>query len=94
MGASGNGSVSDAIACIEYAHGHGARIMNASWGLEAYSLSLSNAINAAREAGIIFVTAAGNDAHDIDLFPFYPGSYEIDNIVVVSRIACESSLTA
>jgi subtilisin family serine protease len=80
---SGNGSVSDAIAGLEYAQTNGAQIINASWGLDDFSLSLSNAIAALREAGILVVAAAGNDAVDTDVAPHYPASYNLDNIVAV-----------
>ena len=77
-------SVSDAIACLEYARTHGAQIINASWGLEDFSLSLSNAVRAARSAGIIIVAAAGNNSQNNDLFPYYPASFDLDNIVAVA----------
>ena len=78
------GSISDAIACIEYARTNGARVINASWGVYGLSLSLSNALHAARSADIIVVAAAGNDAVDTDLLPYYPASFDFDNIVAVA----------
>jgi len=80
----GYGSTSDAITCLEYARTNGAKIINASWGDYDYSLSLSNAIYSARNAGIIFVAAAGNDLRNTDIIPFYPASYDLDNIVSVA----------
>jgi subtilisin family serine protease len=79
----GNGSVSDVITCLDYARTNGAHIVNASWGLDAFSLSLSNALAALREAGILVVAAAGNAAHDTDLTPHYPACYDLDNILSV-----------
>jgi subtilisin family serine protease len=74
---------SDIIECIEFARTNGAQIINASWGGYGFSVSLSNAIYSAREAGILFACAAGNDALNIDTNLYYPASYEIDNIVSV-----------
>lgn len=78
------GAISDAIACIEYARTNGAQVINASWGTYEFSLSLSNAIYAARDAGIIVVAAAGNDAFDDDVRPYYPASLPLDNVVAVA----------
>ena len=89
------GSISDAITCIEYARTNGAKIINASWGLYAESLSLSNAIYGARQAGIIFVAAAGNDKLDNDaLLRFYPASYDLDNIVAVAATSRTDELVS
>lgn len=81
---SGYGAVGDALACLDYARTNGAQIINASWGLDEFSASLSNAMAALREAGIIVVAAAGNDARDIDALPFYPASFDLDNIMTVA----------
>ena len=82
----GIGTLSDAIACIDYARTNGAHIINASWGLEEFSHALSNAVKRARDAGIIFVAAAGNRSppSDNDEYPFYPASLELDNVVSVA----------
>jgi PKD repeat protein len=61
----------------------GAKVINASWGGPDNSAALLTAISNARAAGIIFVTAAGNDAENLDNVPSYPASYNLDNIVVV-----------
>jgi subtilisin family serine protease len=79
----GSGTISDAITCLDYARTNGATIINASWGLDELSLSLSNAMVALRAAGIVVVAAAGNNAQNTDLFPHYPASYDLDNIVAV-----------
>lgn len=83
LGKLGDGDTSDAIQCIDYARRMGAHIINASWGGPDYSASLYTAINNARASGIIFVTAAGNDSSDTDRDPLYPGSFDLNNIVVV-----------
>ena len=79
------GPISDAIKCIDYARIHGAHVINASWGSNSFqSLALRDAITSARDAGIIFVAAAGNSAADNDVAPLYPASYDLDNIISVA----------
>src|SRR5436190_1200781 len=63
---------------------NGARIINASLDSPAFSQAFSNAIYAAREAGIIFVASAGNNSANIDLSPRYPSCFDIDNIISVA----------
>ena len=87
------GTVSDAIACLEYARTNGARIINASWGFPN-SLALSNTVASLRDAGIILVAACGNSATNIDLAPTYPASYALDNIVSVASITRSNTLAA
>jgi subtilisin family serine protease len=83
LAADESGDTSDAISCIDYARRMGAQIINASWGGGDYSAALYTALASARAAGIIVVTAAGNDAENIDQIPLYPACYALDNIVVV-----------
>jgi subtilisin family serine protease len=83
------GSVSDAVECIEYSRLRGARIINASWGGQTptvfSSQALYDAINVLRQQGIIFVAAAGNFALNNDGDPrFYPASFDLDNIISVA----------
>jgi len=80
------GVVSDAIECIEYARRHGARIINASWAdaVDYNSDALRDAIAGARDDGIIFVTAANNEARNNDDTPMYPGAFRLDNMIVVA----------
>jgi subtilisin family serine protease len=58
-------------------------VINASWGLDEFSMALSNTLGRLRDDGIIVVAAAGNTGRDIDVFPRYPACYDLDNIVVV-----------
>ncbi|MBI4657829.1 MAG: S8 family serine peptidase [Verrucomicrobia bacterium] len=82
----GDGAVSDAIACLDYARKNGAKIINGSWGGPAFnSQALREAIESARSAGIIFVAASGNSAKDNENPPdaVYPASFDLDNILSV-----------
>jgi subtilisin family serine protease len=80
------GSDSDIITCLDYARTNGARIVNASWGGYSYSAALSNAFLSLHDAGIIVVAAAGNDFKSIDVHPYYPACFALDNIVSVAYI--------
>ena len=81
---SGNGSDSTLIACIDYARTHGAQVINASLDSPTYSSALSNAIVAVRDAGILFICSAGNNAVNVEVTPHYPACYNIDNIITVA----------
>lgn len=84
MGPCGVGSVSDAVACIQYARAQGAHVINASWGTAlGYPEGLKEAVDAAAKAEIIFVCGAGNNFQDTDGRPFFPASYPCDNLVAV-----------
>ena len=84
LNSSATGSDSDVIKAIDFARTNGARIINASLDSSGYSLAMSNAIAAARAAGIIFVASSGNSALNVDLSPRYPACYDLDNIVSVA----------
>jgi len=79
-----SGFDSDIIEGIEFARTNGAQIINMSLSGTNFSLSLSNAIFSARQAGIIVVTSAGNSPADLDVQPRYPACFDIDNIISVA----------
>jgi len=82
----GSGYTSDAVECINFAVAKGAKILNNSWGGGGYSQALFDAIAAARNAGVLFVAAAGNSGGDTDLTPNYPSCYGLDNIISVAAL--------
>lgn len=84
LDSNGEGAISDAITCIDYARAHGANLINASWGGSGLSRSLQRALERLRAAGILFVTAAGNDGMNRDTSADYPASFALDNVVVVA----------
>ena len=84
LDANGSGTLANALSSINYATQMGAKVMSNSWGGGGYSQALYDAIKKARDAGILFVAAAGNDASDNDGVPSYPASYQLDNIVSVA----------
>jgi hypothetical protein len=69
----GNGTVAEAIEAIHYAVASGARIINASWGLDERSRALDEAAQFAADAGVLIIAAAGNSGWEA---PFYPASFE------------------
>jgi hypothetical protein len=100
LDSSASGSDSTVLACIDYARTNGARIINASLDSPGSSLAVSNAIEAAREQGIIFVASAGNgfppngSPTNIDLSPRFPACYPLDNIISVAYTTRNDALGA
>ncbi|MCX6956583.1 MAG: S8 family serine peptidase [Verrucomicrobia bacterium] len=84
-GAAGTSSTSDSALCMDYAIAHGAQIINCSFGGTSFSQTFFTAIKAARDAGVIVVTSAGNDGLNNDTSPHYPSNYLLDNIVSVGN---------
>jgi subtilisin family serine protease len=82
----GSGTLDNAILSIDYATKMKANIISASWGGGGFSQLLMDSISRARDAGILFVAAAGNEANNNDSSPTYPASYQVDNIVSVAAL--------
>lgn len=94
LSSTGSGTDSDAIACIDYARLEGAKILSCSWGGGGANSSLQAAIERARNAGILVVAAAGNEANNNDLNPSYPASYPQDNILAVASTTSTDGLSS
>ncbi len=79
---------------VDGSAGANVRVTNNSWGsTQNDGLSLQTAIVAQREADIVFVAAAGNGnrfgsdqnrEEDNDLHPFFPASFNFDNVLSVA----------
>jgi serine protease len=85
------GFMSDAIESLNYAVANGAAISNNSWGGLGFSQGLLDAITAARDAGHLYVAAAGNGGSDrigddTDSIPFYPAGLPADNVIAVAAL--------
>ena len=95
LGPNGVGSTSDAIDAVQYAAQEGFPITNNSWGGGGFSSTLKDAIdNAHAKADQLFVAAAGNNyGRDLDTFPQYPASYNLDNIVSVASTNSNDELS-
>ncbi len=89
LGSDGGGWDSGAIACLEYFNNlrnSGVHVVatNNSWGGGGYSQALYDAIDAHRQAGILFIAAAGNAARNNDQTPDYPSGFGLPNIISVA----------
>ena len=69
--------------CFMKSRGVNIAAINASWGGYGYDQLLKDVIEAAGDAGILFVAAAGNEGNNNDLTPLYPCSYDLPNIICV-----------
>ena len=94
IGDGGSGWTSDALSALNYAVAKRVRISNNSWGGGGASQSLQAGIEAAGAAGHLFVTAAGNDAKNIDLSPSYPAAYAMPNVIAVAATTQNGSLAS
>ena len=70
----------DIVLAFNYATLHNIRIMNCSFGDELTNNSIEAAMR--NYAGLI-VCGAGNNGKNNDLIPFYPASYDINNLISV-----------
>jgi subtilisin family serine protease len=86
LNASGSGSTSVAISCLNYAVSKGVKVSNNSWGGGGFSQALFDAITNARNNGHLFVAAAGNSGSNNDAAAFYPANYNVDNVISVASI--------
>jgi subtilisin family serine protease len=79
-----NASDFNIIQAIEYSANMGVKITNNSWGGGPGSPALEDAIAYAGSLGQLFIAAAGNGSQDNDTNPFYPASFDLDNIISVA----------
>jgi subtilisin len=84
LNSGGSGYVSDVIAGIQWSIANGMQVISMSLGSDSDSTSLHNACNAAYNAGVVLVAAAGNDGNrwgsgdNVD----YPARY--DSVIAVA----------
>ncbi len=72
------------VKSIHYCVAHHADIINYSGGGLEPSPQERAAIEEARQHGILFVAAAGNEESDSDYHHYYPANYGLDNIISVT----------
>ena len=97
LSSSGGGTLSGAIACLDYLRNLKTRSENPvdiflssnSWGGGPASQALQDAISAHQALGILFVAAASNEGRDNDEMATYPASYPLANIISVAATDSE-----
>lgn len=100
LGASGSGYTSDAVRAVNYVtmmrtqFDVNVRVINASWGGTGYSAALDSAIQASADAGILFVSAAGNSGGNNDWKPHYPSNYDSSNMISVAATNSNGDLAS
>jgi thermitase len=72
------------ILALEYAVDNNAKIINCSFGGPLSSQFVYDAISLANQKGVLVIVAAGNDGSNNDLYPNYPASYDLPNIITVA----------
>lgn len=82
----GFNNLANTVRAIQYAVKHGADIINYSGGGSDPSEIERQAIQGALDKRIFVVAAAGNDGRNINQVPYYPASYDLDNIIRVTAI--------
>ncbi len=80
----GKGPLEKALEAVNYAVKMGANVISNSWGSYWNSSTLEDAIKAANEKGVLFVTSAGNEGMDNDARAYYPASYSQPNLIAVA----------
>ena len=94
-GSNNSCSYSAAIEALEYAIDQGAVATNNSWGGQHTPWSpFTAAVDAVRQAGQLFVAAAGNEGVDSDRIPFNPAGTPVDNVISVGATASSGELAS
>lgn len=83
----GSGTMDNVDLALDYAIQQGIKITNNSWGTtNPDSQTLEEALDKTRNAGQLFIAAAGNNTADNDspAGKIYPASYDFNNIIAVA----------
>lgn len=80
------------IEALHYATLMKVRIINYSGGGAVANTAERASIRAAHESGILVVAAAGNEAANSDLRPFYPADYGLPNVLSVGAHDSEAKI--
>jgi hypothetical protein len=83
------GSTAGAIKCFEYVtmmknRGVNIRVTSNSWGGADYSAALKTAMDTAGNAGVIHMTASGNDGLDTESNASYPSNFNSPSVMSVA----------
>jgi subtilisin family serine protease len=91
LDSTGAGTDVAAAQAIHFAVDHGARVINASWGLTGPDPVLASAIQYADSNGVIIVAAAGNNGSNDTTAMYSPASYSAQYPNVISVAATSST---
>ncbi len=69
-------------------------MLSASWGGDGFSQGLTDAIQRAGAAGILFVTAAGNSSTSVEQQPVYPCAAGLPNVICVAASGGDDKLSS
>lgn len=97
LGTNGFAKVDSVANSIRYAVDNGSKVINLSLGGRSRSQTELDAVQYAREKGVLLVCAAGNVGEkdtqlDNDVQPEFPANYESDNIISVGNIDIKEDL--
>jgi hypothetical protein len=91
LDSSGEGDPANAARAIDYAVANGARVLNFSFVTDEHDVALDEAIARAAKAGVLVVSAAGNNkadgGDDLDKTPMYPACSDGPNTNYVLGVA-------
>lgn len=79
-------NIKHANEALEYLINKGVKVINYSGGGGEFNQTEYDLIEKAREKGILFVMAAGNNKQNSDKFMYFPSAYHFDNIISVAAI--------
>jgi thermitase len=84
---SGSGTTSGIILGVNYAVAQGADVINMSLGGGgSLDLAFRDSIEAASDAGVVVVVAAGNSNENVSITPTYPCSFTSENLICVGAV--------
>ena len=92
LGADGSGDLMQAAKAIDYATQNGAHVISASWGAAVGREQVGpilEAIERARDKGVVFVVAAANDGKSNDFTEVYPANAGFSNVISVAASGSE-----
>jgi subtilisin family serine protease len=92
LDAEGIGSIAAVVAAMDAAVAAHAQVILYSFGTEGKSNALLEAIQRAERAGVVVVTAAGNDSQDLARVPQYPAAFDAPNLVTVAAVNAQREL--
>ncbi|WP_442888596.1 S8 family serine peptidase [Congregicoccus parvus] len=67
--------------------------VNASFGGGSQSTLFRDELIKARDGGVLFVAASGNDSSNNDTVPVYPAGYSVENVISVASIRPDGRLS-